>query len=123
MKCYSEVVISIFDELDKRLYLNTVGFSPIKYSRLNKVGVSLSYTSVLSKMSEIGVDHDATVIQWGDSLKKAEVNLNKETKCQLVSPMEISIVKTTEGYFILWILIILSIYLSIFLCTQLKRKK
>ena len=115
MKCYSEVVISIFDELDKRLYLNTVGFSPIKYSRLNKVGVSLSYTSVLSKLSEIGVDHDATVIQWGDSLNKAEVNLNKEIKCQLVSPMEISIVKTTKGYFILWILIIPSIYLSIFL--------
>ena len=54
-------------------------------------------------MSEIGVDHDATVIQWGNSLKKAEVNLNKEIKCQLVSPMEISIVKTTQGYFILWI--------------------
>ena len=67
------------------------------YYRLNKVGVSLSYTSALTKLFDIGVDHDATVNQWSQNLKMAEVQLNKEINDQLTCPMEISVIKKSEG--------------------------
>ena len=62
--------------------------------RLHSLGLGLSYSTTLNKLTELGQDHDETVKNWSKAVQLDQHKFSTEIELQLVSPIDIPIVKT-----------------------------